>query len=41
MVFDHDSPVVAAVTRDLDLSAHDMSADIILEEDFESKHQPG
>ena len=41
MVFDHESPVVAAVSRDLDLSANDVSADVILEESFESKDQPG
>ena len=41
MVFDHESPVVAAVTRDLDLSAGDISADVIFEEEFESKTQPG
>ena len=41
MVFDHESPVVAAVTSDLDLSADDVTADVILEENFESKNQPG
>ena len=41
MVFDHNSSVVAAVTRDLDLTAADFTADVILEENFESKHQPG
>ena len=41
MVFNKQSRVSSVVTRDMDLSATNSSADIILEEQFESKSQPG
>ncbi|XP_045165547.2 reelin-like [Mercenaria mercenaria] len=41
MVFNHESPVTVVGTRDLDLSSSNAAVDIILEEQFESKTQPG
>ncbi|XP_052779173.1 reelin-like isoform X2 [Mya arenaria] len=41
MVFNHESPMTAVSSRDLDLSVKDYRDDLILEEEFESKSLPG